>query len=262
MSMSLFKESPSTPPLAGFSPNHFKYYNANLDKHQFNQILVNATLNLVKVLYPTSKVNVRFFVVEILKRSKTSSQTLQVCCYYLYKLIKRIQLGEDCALPPCPKKLLLGCLILASKFNQDHNYSLKSWLKICGCKEDGAVFNLQTLRTLEVQCLQLLNYELCLNGKKYENWCNILVIFAYDFIKFHQISNASSTIVWDDDAVSINVKLIKWCKFLTHMNDSLLKLVTISFGLYYNSQIGKKVQVEKKRWLDEDLPQPKRIRAM
>ncbi|QEL59906.1 hypothetical protein CJJ09_001993 [Candidozyma auris] len=99
----------------------------------------------MKMLYPSSvtqvdDVKLRFFIIEILRRSKASTQTLQICCYYMFKLVNKKQ--EE--LPSCPKKLFLALIILSSKFNQDHNYSFKSWLKICGCKgTDDSSLNLQ-----------------------------------------------------------------------------------------------------------------------
>lgn len=224
-------------------PNNFKYYSHHLNKGQFNLILINCSINLVKVLYPEmdeSKIKLRFFMVEILRRSKTSIQSLQITCFYLLKLIQR---GKGDLLS-CPKKLFLGLLIIASKFNQDANYSFKTWLKICGCNNGTDAnaksdLNLQILRNLEVTCLGLLDYECYINNSKYENWCNILLIFGYDFIKFHKIYN--NEIVWEADLEVIAHKLVKWKKFLINLDISKLNVIKSSFSDYYISQYGKKV---------------------
>lgn len=135
-------------------------------------------------------------------------------------------------------------LIIASKFNQDANYSFKTWLKICGCNNGTDAnaksdLNLQILRNLEVTCLGLLDYECYINNSKYENWCNILLIFGYDFIKFHKIYN--NEIVWEADLEVIAHKLVKWKKFLINMDISKLNVIKSSFSDYYISQYGKKV---------------------
>lgn len=242
-----------------FPPNNYKYYNEHLNKSQFNLILINSSINLLKILYPNcdvDKLNLKFFIIEILRRSKTSIQSLQICGYYIFKIIQN-HTKNNLELPSCPKKLFLGLLILASKFNQDHNYSFKSWLKICGCKNesDDKDLNLQNLRKIEIDCLNLLNYQLYLNGLKYENWCNILIIFGYDFVKFHKINDTLNVneLNWESDDLKTNLKLIKWFKFLINMNEASLKSIKINFLDYYNNQLGKKILVN-----PQDLSSSKR----
>lgn len=232
------EETPSTP-LEHHSPNQLKYYNDHLNKSQFNLILINCSLNLLKVIYsgkPIEEAKLRFFIIEVLRRSKSSIQTLQIACYYMFRVINKEQKSP---LPSCPKKLFLGLIILASKFNQDHNYSFKSWLRICGCKtEDDSNLNLQKLRRTEVECLQLLDYNLFINSSKYENWCNVLLIFGYDFILLHEVQNGVMT--WSDVKESTE-KLDRWSKFLVRLDDKQLKEVTVNFKEYYANQIGSKV---------------------
>lgn len=232
-SLSPKDESPSTP-TETHSPNNLKYYNEHLNKSQFNLILINCSMNLLKLIYPDHEIgpNLRFFIIEILRRSKTSIQTLQICCYYMFKV-----LGHD-NLPSCPKKLFLGLIILSSKFNQDHNYSFKSWLKICGCTADDSSLNLQKLRQTEMDCLGLLDYNLYINGAKYENWCNVLLIFGYDFILVHQVN--SGLLTWCTEQECLQ-KLGRWSKFLARLDDNQLKEVKVHFKHYYANQIGTKV---------------------
>lgn len=231
-------DTPSTPS-EHYSPNNLKYYNDHLNKSQFNLILINCSLNLLKLIYPDhdfDESKARFFIIEILRRSKTSIQTLQICCYYMFKIIST---GKEAEAPSCPKKLFLGLVILSSKFNQDHNYSFKSWLKICGCKTaDNSGLNLQKLREVEMQCLRLLDYNLYINGSKYENWCNVLLIFGYDFISLHQVNLGVMT--WCSDNESLG-KLERWLKFMTRLDDNQLEVVKINFKQYYSNQIGIKV---------------------
>lgn len=232
------EETPSTPS-EHHSPNNLKYYNDHLNKSQFNLILINCALNLLKLIYPEhdfDESKARFFIIEILRRSKTSIQTLQICCYYMFKIIST---GREGQVPSCPKKLFLGMVILSSKFNQDHNYSFKSWLKICGCKDsNNSSLNLQKLRNVEMQCLNLLDYNLYINNSKYENWCNVLLIFGYDFISVHQVN--LGVLKWCSELETLS-KLNRWLKFMTRLDDDQLKDVKVNFKQYYSNQIGTKV---------------------
>lgn len=223
-----------------YSPNNFKYYNDHLNKTQFNMILINSSINLLKLLYPDldeKKLNLRFFMIELLRRSKTTIQSLQIACYYLVKIYRE----NDTRPAMCPKKLFLGMIIIASKFNQDANYSFRTWLKICGCggNSAGQDFDVQTLRKIERDCLQLLEYRCYINNMTYENWCNMLLIFGYDFIKLHKVFD--SEIVWDSDGKSVQSKLFKWSKFLSKFNIGVLDSTKIRFSDYYISQVGHKV---------------------
>lgn len=220
-----------------YSPKDLKYYNGHLSKAQFNLILVNSFLNLLKLIYrDVDQAKLRYFVVEVMRRSKTTTQSLQICCYYFYRILN----GPQKDIPSCPKKLFLGLIILSSKFNQDYNYSFKTWLKICGCKENDETcnLNLKKLKQVESQCLVLLGYNLYINNSKYENWCNILLIFGYDFISLHQVS--SGVITWCTVEESAK-KLGRWQKFLLHMDDMQLSEAKVSFKHYYARLIGNKV---------------------
>lgn len=247
-------------------PNNFKYYTNDLNKNQFNSILIHCAINLLKILYkeheyslPIIEKEVKFFIVEILRRSKTSIQSLQLACFYLVKLIKAEQQLTDDVLLKDPRKLFLGLLILASKFNQDYNFSFKSWLKICGIQgesEDGPLhintssadttLNLQVLRKIEIKCLKMLDYDIYLNGLNYENWCNILIIFGYDFIKFQLINTKLNNIYWELNHVKLQNKLCKWFKFFhDNLKLSNLNMIKINFNNYYLNQLGKKILIQK-----------------
>jgi len=108
-------------PTSTLSPNHHNYYTHYLNKAQFYSILVNCSINLLKILYKNQKFDeksIKLFIIEILRRSKTSIQSLQLSCFYIYKLIVAKQKITFDA-----KKLFLGLIIISSKFNQDYNYS-------------------------------------------------------------------------------------------------------------------------------------------
>lgn len=229
-------------PLASVSPNQSSYYSEHLNKLHFNLILINSAIKLLRILYTKnpqqgeiSEHKLRFFIVEILRRSKTSTQLLQLACYYVYKLIK---LNKQVDI--CPRKLFLTLIILASKFNQDYNYSFKSWLKICGLNDNE--FTIRELRSLEMNTLSLLDYELYLNNEKYENWCNVLMIFSYDFIKQQRIllqNTAENQLTFELDDVSVTSKLTHWRELFTTLE--LNANSSINFKSYFNSQKGSKV---------------------
>lgn len=230
------KSTVSTP-AEHYSPKDLKYYNEHLNKAQFNLILINCSLNLLKLIYKDfDQAKLRYFIVEVLRRSKTTTQSLQICCYYFYRILN----GDQQNIPSCPKKLFLGMIILSSKFNQDHNYSFKTWLKICGCKENDDLchLNLKKLKQVEIQCLELLDYNLYINTSKYENWCNVLLIFGYDFISMHQV--ALGVLTWCNDQESSG-KLERWLKFLLRMDDKQLSEARVNFKHYYANLIGNKV---------------------
>lgn len=225
------------PPPEHYSPKDLRYYNGHLNKTQFNLILINCSLSLLKLIYKEfDQAKLRYFIVEVLRRSKTTTQSLQICCYYFYRILH----GSHKDIPSCPKKLFLGMIILSSKFNQDHNYSFKTWLKICGCKEtdDLSNLNLKKLKQVEIQCLELLDYNLYINNSKYENWCNVLLIFGYDFISLHQVALGVMTWCTPEQCVT---KLERWLKFLLRMDDKQLRDANVNFKHYYANLIGNKV---------------------
>ncbi|CAN3352894.1 hypothetical protein DICA1_A09406 [Diutina catenulata] len=221
-------------------PNTARYYSASLHKSQFNLILINCGAHLLKILYGAEssvpETKLRYFMVEVLRRSKTSIQTLQAACWYLLKAIKSGKISDELKANPGladPRKLFLAFVILASKFNQDYNYSFKSWLRICGVSPDNS-FDVQKLRHLEQTALRLVDYQLCLNGAKYENWCNVLLIFGYDFIKS---GSTSGPLVWEDDATVVT-KLDKWSKFFQGFNLDTLSHTRIDFATFYARKMG------------------------
>ncbi|CAH2351830.1 hypothetical protein CLIB1423_04S06920 [[Candida] railenensis] len=228
-------------------PNQFSYYSEFLNKPQFNLILINSSIKLIQILYAKNSASatrvveskLRFFIIEILRRSKTSTQSLQLACFYLAKLIQSEKKIEF-----CPKKLFLTLIILASKFNQDHNYSFKSWLKICG---EGGDLSMKELKSLEVATLSLLDYKLYLNNVNYENWCNILMIFSYDYIKLQKldvISASGNQLEFETSSNEVSSKLRNWCRVFQGMDFKLLDSVDIQFKSYFNNQVGSKILIE------------------
>lgn len=243
-------EEPLTPAEI-FLPNQLKYYNDDLSKAQFNLLHVNGMLKMLALLYPAlDEAAMRFFIVEVLRRSKSLVQTMQICSFYLFRLVNK-------EVPACPRKLVLGMLILLLKFCQDHNYSFKTWLKICGCQGDELTLTLAKLRETERQCLQLLDYDLYINGAKYESWCNLFAIFAYDFISVHRV--ALGAILWCG-ANETAYKLRRWRVFLARLDSKLLAAARVNFRQYYANQIGVKILMgPKAKRVIEPEPVSKRL---
>ncbi len=125
--------------------------------------------------------NLRTFVQEVLKRSKTSYSTLQVALYYLILiqscLPKRdftMEQWEDSVAyraMQCGRRMFLAALILASKYLQDRNFSTRAWGKISG------------LRTCEINSnegafLSAIDWKLHVPKALFLKWENIVMNYS------------------------------------------------------------------------------------
>lgn len=237
-----------TPPSSEFSslsssstclPDNCHYYSKFLNKSCFNSLLTKCAVNLVRILYRKHDIPLlQSFIVEILRRSKTSILLLQLTCYYLARLIS---LEQPIAIKD-EKKLFVGLLIIASKFNQDYNFSFKAWLKICGTNNN--VTSIQGLRTVERECLKMLDYSIYLNGKQYENWCNALAVFGYDFVASHTVVNGQPLLTWESYNPDICSKRFdKWSLFFEQYRSQSLGNSLINFESYFRLQVDSKVAI-------------------
>ncbi|KAJ3386573.1 hypothetical protein HDU84_001482, partial [Entophlyctis sp. JEL0112] len=121
----------------------------------------------------TSKLlSVKFFIQEILRRSKTSFSTLQLALFYVVRVRNR-QSNEaklDNAVPRvCGRRMFLSSLIVASKFLQDRNYSNKAWSNISGLP-------VSEINARELEFLTLIDYELFVSRDTFSNWTNLLML--------------------------------------------------------------------------------------
>lgn len=156
-----------------------------------NSVLTTCAVRLIRFLYPHREMpDLTRFIVLFLRRSKTLFTLLQLACYYLAILIRP---SSEAPITD-EKKLFLGLVMVASKFNQDHNLPLKAWLKICGTTCDEA--SIKGLRTVERECLKLLNYACSLNGPQHTMWCNVLAAFGHDLSAFstQKLSDSEYTV--------------------------------------------------------------------
>lgn len=139
---------------------------------------------------PHRVISLRFYIRETLRRSRTSSSTLQVTLWYLV-LIRPFVLSareddtssstEDegsqdeassgempsCALL-CGRRMFLAALILASKYLQDRNFTTKAWSRITGLPAKDIVFN-------ETLFLQKIDWNLHLGEGNFKCWNSIIL---------------------------------------------------------------------------------------
>ncbi|KAG7698218.1 hypothetical protein KL930_001879 [Ogataea haglerorum] len=136
---------------------------------------VLATLSLLCVIilqecFRTSA-NLHRFVAEVLKRSRSSNPVLHVTMYYLLEVYaqrqQQLYLYPGLSSVTCPKRCFLTCLILASKYLQDQNYTLTTWSKITGLSVD-------ELQTNERKILDLLRYKLHIKESEYKRLCGFM----------------------------------------------------------------------------------------
>lgn len=171
------------------------------------QAIVNALVNATSILLTTlwyefnpksseeSTKSLNVFIVTILRRSKLSNHTLQVALLYLLKLSavikngvksrvrnRRLSLRDNVLL--CKKRTFLACLILAAKFSQDKNYSMKSWSVISGLPAKDLVAN-------ETVVLKALDYNLFINVELFTKWSNIVSYFV--LISSRALKSATKT---------------------------------------------------------------------
>ena len=129
---------------------------------------------------PPNLFNLRTFVQEVLRRSRTSYSTLQVALYYLV-LIKPSVPRHDFTMeqpkdsPPCfaiqcGRRIFLAALILASKYLQDRNFSTRAWSKISGLKTSEINRN-------EAAFLSAIDWKLHMSERLFERWTDI--VFKY-----------------------------------------------------------------------------------
>lgn len=125
------------------------------NKSVFIEALVDSAAIIIDAIWPAEKdaaastaaastdasMPLKSFIQETLRRSRTSYSTLQLALYYLIKLqpyMRKMTIQHDSESANQPQKIACGrrgflaCLILASKYIQDRNFSLATWSRISG----------------------------------------------------------------------------------------------------------------------------------
>lgn len=126
-------------------------------------------------------IGLRTFVQEVLRRSKTSYSTLQVALYYLIlvqscipKCDFTMEQSEDssaCRAMQCGRRMFLAALILASKYLQDRNYSIRAWSKISGLRTC-------EINTNELAFLSAVNWKLHIPEPVFHRWTDIVLKYS------------------------------------------------------------------------------------
>lgn len=162
-------------------------------KQQFVEALVDTASEMIEVIWPLSRarcslpqdgrniLDLRKFVQEVLRRSKTSHSTLQVALFYLMLLIPFVpkpdvpehSLDANCRALRCGRRMFLAALILASKYLQDRNYTMSAWAKISGLKKEEICVN-------ELAFLKTVQYKLHVAEWQYKNWTEIVFKYSVD----------------------------------------------------------------------------------
>ncbi|VEU21908.1 DEKNAAC102909 [Brettanomyces naardenensis] len=94
------------------------------------------------------------FVKTMLLRSKVSISVFRISILYLFYYATRLKGTRGCLKKGfCIRRCWLSCLILASKYHEDCNYSFKAWSKLSG-------LSVVELQSNELKVLDVLGYDL------------------------------------------------------------------------------------------------------
>ncbi|KAI8590785.1 hypothetical protein BDZ88DRAFT_414010 [Geranomyces variabilis] len=122
---------------------------------------------------------------ELLRRSRTSCSTFQLSLLYLIKLRNALLLAQRSSTPSsstpfsscddatsaaplrCGRRMFLAALILANKYLQDKNYSMKAWAKICGLDAAELCAN-------ERLFLRAVGYDLFVQQAQWAKWSSTI----------------------------------------------------------------------------------------
>ncbi len=143
--------------------------------------VVNCTRDAAPCGKQQNLIGLRTFVQEVLRRSKTSYSTLQVALYYLILVQSCIpkhdftmEQSEDssaCRAMQCGRRMFLAALILASKYLQDRNYSIRAWSKISGLRTC-------EINTNEMAFLSAVNWKLHIPEPVFHRWTDIVLKYS------------------------------------------------------------------------------------
>jgi len=133
------------------------------------------------VLGGKNLIDLRTFIQEVLKRSKTSYSTLQVALYYLILIKPHIpsvtfcmEQSEDshaARAMQCGRRMFLAALILASKYLQDRNYSARAWSKISGLK-------ITEINSNEMAFVTVIDWRLHVSEPLFQRWTDVVLKFS------------------------------------------------------------------------------------
>ncbi|KAI8071272.1 hypothetical protein BC940DRAFT_252768 [Gongronella butleri] len=146
--------------------------------------LVDMCAMVIEAIWPASRpsttvVPVRCFIQEVLKRSKTSWNTLQAAFFYLFRArqaitaqldiprTNQIPLAGKDAYIHCGRRMFLASLVVASKYVQDKTYRNAAWARMAGLP-------VHEINTAERVYLELLDYKLYIDQTTFDQWLQLL----------------------------------------------------------------------------------------
>lgn len=139
--------------------------------------LVDLCTAYIEKLWPKQemcKLPLRKFVFEILRRSRVQYPIFQVALCYMARLQPVIRYYRDNNLPipvklACGRRVLVAALQVATKFLQDHCYSVDVWARISGLPKQDLVSN-------ELALMEALQWRLFISSEAYVRSCNRLKV--------------------------------------------------------------------------------------
>lgn len=154
----------------------------------------DTTTQTIESIWPLSKtcrrvadgdqrvLSLRTFVEEVLKRSKTSYSTLLVSLQYLILVMasvpkwgsftmEQVEDSEGCRAMQCGRRMFLAALILASKYLQDKNYSIRAWGKMSGLQ-------VAEINTNERVFLAAVNFKLHIPHTIFQRWERVVLRYS------------------------------------------------------------------------------------
>lgn len=165
-------------------------------KSLFVEALVDSAAIIIETVWPSSSESTCYisqslplkrFIQETLRRSRTSYSTLQLALYYIIRIKQSIydtraynrsignvvKRNENLGLR-CGRRAFLSALMIASKYVQDRNYSIRAWGKISGLPVPELCENEQLF-------LSTMGWNAHVKHTIYERWSGVLFECACDY---------------------------------------------------------------------------------
>ncbi|KAA8915376.1 hypothetical protein TRICI_002489 [Trichomonascus ciferrii] len=149
-------------------------------KAMFVEALVESAIVIIVTIWPHANkggIPLKKFIKESLKRSRTCYSTFQVALYYLILLKESKALqqqetaDEKTSGLKCGRRAFLSSLMIASKYLQDRNYTVKAWSTIVGLP-------VSDLRKYEMEFLKAVDWKVHVQQSVYNRWSSLLLSSA------------------------------------------------------------------------------------
>lgn len=175
-------------------------------KSQFVEALVDSAAIILETVWPCATdttcyirqaLSLKRFIQETLRRSRTCYSTLQLALYYIIqiksfiyekraynrKIGNLVKCGDKLGLR-CGRRAFLAALMIAGKYIQDRNYSVRAWSKISGLPVNELCENEQLF-------LSAMGWNAHVKYAVYERWSGVLFECACDY-------SESKKLIWEE----------------------------------------------------------------